>query len=90
MNIRGFFFRSTKTPLLSIEFELSHNAIMILIGQDILARAGRKNRSSRRSLLSWAATVDASIWRNLKGLVVTVFNVKGKESRLLTAIDYDA
>jgi len=54
----------------------------------------------------WAATVESMVWHSLEDvrkaypsadgvklksrLVVTVFNVKGNEYRLLTSIDYDA
>jgi mRNA interferase HigB len=79
---------------------------MTLIGQDVLRAAGRKNVPLRNWLGAWAATVEAGCWRNLEDLrraypssdgvklksqtVVTVFNVKGNEYRLLSWIDYDA
>jgi mRNA interferase HigB len=79
---------------------------MILVGQDVLHRAGRRNAPLRRWLTIWAATVENKNWANLNDvrmdyptadgvklsshLVVTIFNVKGNEYRLLTAIDYDA
>jgi mRNA interferase HigB len=85
---------------------LSHNAIMTLVGHDVLLRVGRRNAPLRRWLTVWAATVEDITWRNIddvrrnypaadgiklrSGFVVTVFNVKGNEYRLLTSIDYDA
>ena len=78
---------------------------MTLIGQDVLARAGRRNAPLRAWLTRWAATVQNALWRNLDDvhktyrgadgvkttsrLVVTVFNVKGNEYRLLASIDYE-
>ena len=78
---------------------------MILVGQDVLFKAGRKNASLRRWLASWFATVESVIWNSIEDVrraypsadgvklkskvVITVFNVKGNEYRLLTAIDYD-
>src|SRR5947207_527217 len=79
---------------------------MTLLGQDVLQSAGRKNVPLRRWLTSWAATVNAAEWFSLdevrksypsadgvklrSTVVVTVFNVKGNEYRLLSHIDYDA
>jgi mRNA interferase HigB len=79
---------------------------MILIGQDVLRSAGQKNAPRRNWLTPWAATVESLDWRSLEdvrktypsvdgvklksGSVVTVFNVKGNNFRLLTSIDYDS
>jgi mRNA interferase HigB len=79
---------------------------MTLIGQDILRRAGRRNAPLQRWLMTWAQTVENVQWQNLidvrrtyptadgvklkSGFVVTVFNVKGNNFRLLTSIDFDA
>jgi mRNA interferase HigB len=79
---------------------------MVLVGQDVLARAARKNVPMRKWLLGWAATVEGVEWRSLEdvrktypsadgvrlgsGTVVTVFNVKGNKQRLVSWIDYDA
>ncbi len=79
---------------------------MILVGQDILSRACRRNASLRKWLTTWTATVESATWHSLDdvrktyptadgvklkdGFVVTVFNVKGNEYRLLIWIDYDA
>ena len=78
---------------------------MMLIGRDILLRAGRRNASLRKWLAVWAATVENTTWHSIDDVremypsadgvplrsktVVTVFNVKGNEFRLLTWIDYD-
>src|SRR5688500_12342587 len=85
---------------------LSHNAIMTLVGHDVLHRAGRRNAPLRKWLTTWAATVENAMWHNLGDVrktypaadgvklaskfVVTVFNVKGHGYRLLTSIDFDA
>jgi mRNA interferase HigB len=79
---------------------------MTLIGQDVLRRAGRRNAPLQRWLTTWAQTVENGEWQSLNdvrrtystadgvklksGFVVTVFNVKGNNSRLLTSIDFDA
>jgi mRNA interferase HigB len=79
---------------------------MILLGQDVIQAAGRRNLPLRRWLTSWAATVNAAEWFSLddvrksypsadgvklrSAIVVTVFNVKGNDYRLLAYIDYDA
>src|SRR6266542_5231772 len=78
---------------------------MTLVGHDVLNLAGKRNAPLRRWLLGWAAAAEAAEWRRLSdvrksypsadgvkigsGTVVTVFNVKGKDYRLLTWIDYD-
>src|SRR5437016_2932559 len=77
---------------------------MRLIRQDVLVRAGRKNAPLRRWLQTWALTVEAADWSDLDDvraiypsadgvalasrIVVTVFNVKGNQYRLLAWIDY--
>jgi mRNA interferase HigB len=79
---------------------------MTLLGQDVLSRAGRKNAPLRQWLLRWVATVENAVWLSLEdvrsvypnadgvklksNVVVTIFNVKGNNYRLLTSIDYDA
>jgi len=78
---------------------------MTVVGQDVLSRAARRNIPLRKWLATWAATVESVEWNNLNEVrelypsadgvklrskvVVTVFNVKGNEYRLLTMIDYD-
>jgi mRNA interferase HigB len=80
--------------------------IVTLIGQDVLANAGRRNKPLRTWLAEWAATVANARWQSIddvhkaypsadgvllaSGTAVTVFNVKGNTYRLLTWIDYDA
>jgi len=79
---------------------------MTLIRQDVLRRAGQRNVPLRKWLEKWAETVENIEWESLKdvrtafptadgvklrsGLVVTVFNVKGNDFRLLTSIDFGA
>jgi mRNA interferase HigB len=79
---------------------------MILVGQDVLVKVARKNVPLRNWLRAWAAAVENAQWFSLKdvqkaypsadgvrlgsGTVVTVFNVKGNEYRLVTWIDHDA
>ncbi len=79
---------------------------MLLVGQDVLQRCGRRNVPLRNWLARWAAVVENATWQNLtdvrrmypsadgvllnSNLVVTVFNVKGNDYRLLTAIDFDS
>jgi mRNA interferase HigB len=79
---------------------------MTLIGQDVLAKAAKRNKPLRNWLVTWSAVVANARWRSIEdirkaypsadgvplssGTVVTVFNVKGNDYRLLTWIDYDA
>jgi mRNA interferase HigB len=77
-----------------------------LIGQRVLSDAGRKSKPLRTALTLWAATVRQVAWASLtdvrrtypnadgvalaSGTIVTVFNIKGRQYRLLAWIDYDA
>jgi len=77
---------------------------MRLIGQDVLAKAVRKHSDARQWIAAWVATVEDAAWRSLEGvredypsadgvklksnIVVTVFNVKGNEYRLLTNVNF--
>jgi mRNA interferase HigB len=77
---------------------------MVLVGSDVVQRAGRQDAPLRRWLANWTAAVENAEWRSLADVrktypaadgvklkskfVVTVFNVKGNSYRLLTAIDY--
>ncbi len=79
---------------------------MTIVGQDVLRNMSRRNPSLRKWLTVWVATVEQRRWHSLgevridypsadgiklkSMLVVTVFNVKGNEYRLLTSIDFDA
>lgn len=78
---------------------------MTLLGQSILSAAGKKNAPLRKWLAEWAVVVQKSNWRSLidlrssypsadgvqaKRKVVTVFNVKGNEYRLIVVVDYSA
>lgn len=79
---------------------------MTLLGQDVLARAAKRNKPLGAWLAVWAATVAAAEWQSIdqvrraypsadgvtldSGTVITVFNVKGNNYRLLAWIDYAA
>jgi len=81
------------------------NEIMRLIGQDVLSKAIRRHADARKWLQAWIATVEDAAWESLDDIradypsadgvklksrvVVTVFNVKGNEYRLLTNVNYD-
>ena len=83
---------------------LSQNDIMRLIGQDVLVRAMRKHSDARQWIAAWVVTVEDATWSSLEDLrqdypsadgvklksqlVVTVFNVRGNEYRLLTSVNY--
>jgi mRNA interferase HigB len=80
--------------------------MMRLIGQDVLTKAIRRHSDARSWLQAWTATVQDAIWQNIDdlrddypsadgvklktGVVVTIFNVKGNEYRLLTNANYKA
>lgn len=76
---------------------------MELLNVQALQRAIRKHREAGPWLERWAATVREASWHSLadvrhvypnadgvplKKVVVTIFNVKGNEYRLLTLIRY--
>lgn len=77
---------------------------MVLLGQDVLQRALRKHPVIANWIRDWTEAVLQARWRNLQELrrdfpsadgvkmrssfVVTVFNVKGNEYRLLVSVDY--
>ena len=79
---------------------------MRLIGQDALVRSLKKHADARQWIASWVATVEEAVWGSLEdvrrdypaadgvklksNVVITVFNVKGNEYRLLTSVDYRA
>ena len=79
---------------------------MVVIGQDVLTAAGRKNTPVRKWLAEWLATAQQTDWHGLEdvrrqypsadgvklasGTIVTVFDVKGNSYRLLTVIYFDA
>lgn len=79
---------------------------MKLIGFTVAAKFARKHRDAADWLNRWAETVETAEWTSIadvrvdfphadgvklrSGIVVTVFNVKGNEYRLLTYIDYPA
>lgn len=78
---------------------------MRLIGQNVLLRAARKHRDAGNWLEQWVAKVEDADWQSLDDLrqdypsadgvklkaelVVTVFNVKGNEYRLITHVNYE-
>jgi mRNA interferase HigB len=77
---------------------------MRLIGRDVLAKAVRKHADARKWLAAWASTVEDAAWASIdelredypsadgvtlgSGTVVTVFNVRGNEYRLISHVDY--
>ena len=76
---------------------------MELLNVQALQRAIRKHRVTESWLKQWALAVEHASWQSLKdvrqqypsadgvplkNVVVTVFNVKGNEFRLLTIIHY--
>jgi mRNA interferase HigB len=85
--------------------DLYQNDIMRLLGQDVLWKAVRKHADARRWLQAWIATVEDATWQSLDDMrddypsadgvklkseiVVTVFNVRGNEYRLLTNVNYE-
>ena len=78
---------------------------MTVLGKDVLRQASRRNAPLRKWLTLWVAAVENMVWSSLgdvrrsypsadgvklkSKLVVTVFNAKGNEYRLLSVIDYD-
>jgi mRNA interferase HigB len=79
---------------------------MTVFGSDVLDKVGRRNKPLARWLRNWTNVVEDADWQNIddlredypsvdgvslaSGTVVTVFNVKGNQWRLLTWIRYDA
>jgi mRNA interferase HigB len=79
---------------------------MLLLRQDVLQQAGKKNKPLKFWLDGWASLVSSTTWTSLKdihkaypsangvtlrsGTVVTVFSAKGNNYRLLTRIDFEA
>jgi mRNA interferase HigB len=79
---------------------------MQLLRRDLLLKAIRKHPDARGWIARWTASVEEATWRSIQevrvdypsadgialasGVVVTVFNVKGNEYRLLTYVDYSA
>jgi mRNA interferase HigB len=77
---------------------------VLLIGQDVLTRAMRTHADARKWLQAWVVTAQDAVWRSIDDVradypsadgvrlrshvVVTVFNVRGNEYRLLTSINY--
>jgi mRNA interferase HigB len=78
---------------------------MRLIGQDLLRKAMRQHADARKWLRAWVATVEDAQWQRIDDvrmdyptadgvklksqIVITVFNVRGNEYRLLTNVNYD-
>jgi mRNA interferase HigB len=79
---------------------------MTIIGQDVLTSAGKRNKPLRTWLANWTVVAREAQWASLEDVrkdypsadgvtlksqtVVTVFNVRGNNYRLLTWIDYRA
>jgi mRNA interferase HigB len=78
---------------------------MILIGQDVLDRFKKKHADVRSWVDAWVKTVQSATCQSIddarrtyphadgvrvrSGNIVTVFNCKGNEYRLLTRVAYD-
>lgn len=78
--------------------------MMELFGRDVLANALRHHADVRAWLARWVEVVEEAAWQNIndvradypsadgvkltREVVVTVFNVKGNEYRLLTYVSY--
>jgi mRNA interferase HigB len=76
---------------------------MLVLNVAALDKFARKHRDAQPSLARWREAAEAAQWNSLhdvrqtfssadgislKNIVVTVFNVKGNEYRLITAIAY--
>ena len=78
---------------------------MQLIRQEVIAKAVKKHPGARKWLANWIAAVADAEWSSIEELhadypsadgvklnsntIVTVFNVKGNEFRLLTDVNYE-
>jgi mRNA interferase HigB len=79
---------------------------MRLFGRDVLTKSLRKHPAARGWIATWIDDVEGAEWHSIRdvrlsypsadgvslpsGYVVTIFNVKGNEYRLLTYINYAA
>ena len=77
---------------------------MRVIRADRLEEFARKHADVRKALLTWLANADLAQWKSIQdvrrpyphadavrvasGVTVTVFNIRGNNYRLATAIDY--
>ena len=77
---------------------------MTVIRTDRLVQFSRTHPDAERPLQAWVAVVERARWRHLmdarktykhadavkvdSGKTVTVFNIKGNDYRLITAVDY--
>ncbi len=77
---------------------------MRILNVTLLARFSRRHPAGRQWLDLWRQSAEAARWQSIRdvriaypsadgvklrsGIVVTVFNVKGNEYRLLTSISY--
>lgn len=77
---------------------------MRLHGKDVLAKAVRKHADTRAWLAAWAVTVEDAVWASIadlredypsvdgvrlgSGTIITVFNVRGNQYRLISHVDY--
>ena len=75
-----------------------------LIGHREISRFAKRYADSRKPLMAWIANVEGVMWENIadvrktyatadgvvceRGAVVTVFNIKGGNYRLLALINY--
>src|SRR5688572_12960744 len=79
---------------------------MRIINTDVLDDFARRHADARRSLQTWEETAEEAIWADLNdvrktyatadgvrlqsGAVITVFNIRGNNYRLLASIIYPA
>jgi len=79
---------------------------MTVINERRLAEFGRKHSDARKALASWLAVTRESVWHSIvdvrevfpnadgvevrRGVIVTVFNIRGNLYRLITLVVYAA
>ena len=92
------------TETIDFVADLYQNEIMRLIRQDVLSKSIRRHADLKKWLEAWAATVQEASWQSLEDvrvdypsadgvklksqIVITVFNVRGNDYRLLANINY--
>lgn len=80
--------------------------MMLLLGQEVLRNSIRRHPGARKWLAQWVTIVEDVGWASIhdvridypssdgvklqSNVVVTIFNVKGNEYRLLTYVSYSA
>ncbi len=79
---------------------------MLIVNADVLSRAAKKYRDAASAIRAWTRIVEGAIWHSIadvhqiypsadgvvvgSGAIVTIFNVRGNNYRLLTYINYRA